>query len=80
MDKEKKEFSVILGRRLKSLREKRHLTQAELGALLGKDGQQIGNWEQGRFAPSFYYIIKIARALKVPLSDVYDISEGRGGG
>ena len=50
---------------LKVLRRRKHLTQKELGALVGVSYQMIAQWEAGTAQPQRAYIPKLAEALGV---------------
>ena len=54
------------------------MTQAELASRVGVTRQTIIAIEQGRYSPSLEMAFQIARALDVPLDDVfgYDQTEG----
>lgn len=56
-----------LARKVKALREKRGLTQAELAALIGTKQPAIARLESGRAVPKFELLEKIARALRLRL-------------
>ena len=55
------------GRRLKTLREKRGLTQRELARLAGIDVMLVSRYERGLGYPALETVIGIARALEVSL-------------
>lgn len=44
--------------RLKLLRKEKHLTQSELGKLLGCSTANIGRWERGEVAPTTEHLTK----------------------
>ena len=48
---------------LKALRRRKHLTQKELGALVGVSWQTIRSWEDGTIQPRRGHIPKLAEAL-----------------
>lgn len=58
------------GRNLLNLREKKLLTQAELGALIGVSGAQIGRYESNRDRPRGPKVAKLASALEVSEADL----------
>ena len=62
-------FKTQLGQRIRTLRERRGLTQMELGALIGKDFQAISRMEQGRVNPSAYQVYVLAEALDAPIEE-----------
>lgn len=51
--------------RLKAIREKRDLTQSQLGIKAGIHQTAINHFENGRRLPSFESIIALAQALRV---------------
>ncbi len=67
-------FKIGLGQRIRLLRERRGLTQLELGALIGKDFQAISRMEKGRINPSAYQVYLLAGALNVPIGEFFDFT------
>jgi transcriptional regulator with XRE-family HTH domain len=59
------DVKALFGRRLKSLRKRRKLTQESLGKLAKLDYKHIWSMEKGLNAPSFDAIGKLAKALHV---------------
>lgn len=57
-----------LGERIKRLREEQHLTQAELGDLVGVTARSVGNWERNESHPR-NRIGALERYFGVSLSD-----------
>jgi transcriptional regulator with XRE-family HTH domain len=53
------------GDKLRALREQRHLSQNELGALAGLHGRHIGRFEIGGSLPGAGSVVAVARALGV---------------
>ena len=51
------------------------MTQADLADRVGVTRQTIIAIEQGRYSPSLEVAFRIARALGVPLDDVFDYPE-----
>lgn len=60
------------GRRLKSIRSIRALTQEELAAKLELDTTYISRIENGKRSPSLPNIARIAHALDVPIVAMFD--------
>lgn len=54
-----------MGRVIRASRQRRGLTQAELGSRLGVRRQTIGAWEHGADSPSLTILPELARALGV---------------
>ncbi len=61
-----------LGRRIAQLRQRGHLTQADLAEAAGYSDDFIGLIERGINAPSVSGLERIAKALKIPLKDLFD--------
>ena len=59
---------------LKLQRQKRDLSQEELGKLIGVSGVTIMRYEKGTRQPKLETIKHIANALKIPVSDLIDIN------
>lgn len=57
-------------RKIRELRRERGLYQHELAALVGVSAQTIRNAEAGRYLPSRKTTVALARALRVPVSDL----------
>lgn len=68
--------------RVKELREQLGVTQAELAEKIGMTRQTVIAIEQGKYSPSLEAAYRIARVLKMPLTDVFvwSGSEGEGAG
>jgi transcriptional regulator with XRE-family HTH domain len=62
--------AVKIGNRLKELRERNLLTQAELGAVAGVSRDQVSRIERDEVDPRFSTIRKLARALEVDPSEL----------
>jgi transcriptional regulator with XRE-family HTH domain len=61
-----------LGRRIAALRQRVRMTQAKLAEISGYSDDFIGLVERGINAPSVSGLERIAKALKVPLKDLFD--------
>jgi transcriptional regulator with XRE-family HTH domain len=59
-----------VGPRLKSWRQKRNLTIAELSATTGISASTISRLEAGKRAPNLELVVPIARALRLELDDI----------
>jgi transcriptional regulator with XRE-family HTH domain len=62
---------AVFGRRLKSLRKARGLTQEQLGRIIGIDYKHVGSIERGIHPPSFAVVEKIAKALSVEYHELF---------
>lgn len=72
--KEKKELTK-LGLHIRSLRVKKGLTQESFADLAELSITQIGRIERGILNPTFVSLLRIASALKVPLSSVVNYED-----
>lgn len=59
-----------LGKAILIRRKKKELSQEELAILSQIDRTYVGRLEQGTANPSFKIIVKIAKALRVKLSEL----------
>lgn len=64
-------LTAVFGRRLRTLRKAKGLTQEQLGQAAGIDYKHIGGIERGEHAPSFDAIEKIVKVLKVDYHDLF---------
>lgn len=60
-----------LSNRIKAERENAALTQAALAELVGVSRKTINTVENGVFTPSATLAIKLARALNVPVEELF---------
>lgn len=58
----------VLGKMIKSARQERHLTQEELGKLVGVQKAQISKLENSTNSASIDTILKVFKALKAEIS------------
>jgi transcriptional regulator with XRE-family HTH domain len=70
--KQPHEADVALGRRLKSLRIRRGLSQTALGKMLGLSFQQIQKYERGTNRIRVSQLRQIAEALVVPTTELLE--------
>jgi DNA-binding XRE family transcriptional regulator len=61
-----------LGAHIRKLREEKEISQSELARLADKDRQSIHRLEKGEVNPSVLFLKQIAKALEVPLKDIFD--------
>lgn len=71
--KEREEYEYelrmdVLGKMIKSARQERHLTQEELGRLIGVQKAQISKLESSANSATIDTIIKVFKALKAEIS------------
>lgn len=60
-----------LGRRVQKLRKNMGLSQEELAEKIKISRTHMGHVEQGRKSPSLKVMTKLAKALKVKISDLF---------
>jgi transcriptional regulator with XRE-family HTH domain len=65
-----------IGLRIKELREKKNLSQEELGDLVGVTKQMISNYEAGINAPRASKIKRIAEIFKITEEEFYTSKTG----
>jgi len=61
-----------LGQRIKQLRAALQLTQEELAFKVGVDRSYMGFVERGEKNPTLLTMIKIAKALKISVKELFD--------
>jgi transcriptional regulator with XRE-family HTH domain len=59
-----------MGRRLKTLREERAMTRAELAEAAGISREYVRRLEAGEYDPTVGMIQKLAKALAVPVTEL----------
>ena len=57
---------MIDGTVIKELRREKGLSQAELGYLVGAEGNLVSRWERGASTPSHYYMVKLSEVFEKP--------------
>jgi DNA-binding XRE family transcriptional regulator len=62
---------ITFGRRVRELRESKHMTQDELASGAGVQRPDVSKIENGRSEPNLRTIRKIARKLEVSLSELF---------
>jgi transcriptional regulator with XRE-family HTH domain len=66
-----KEFNVEIGKRLRDIRMQKHLTQGHIEERTGLLRNYISRAENGHSVPSVGTLEKIARALEVPMYELF---------
>jgi putative transcriptional regulator len=61
----------VLSNRLKEIRERLALTQAELAQLAGVSRKTINTIENGVFVPSTILALTLAKVLKLTVEDIF---------
>ena len=70
------QLTTVFGRRLRTLRKAKGLTQEQLGRAAGLDYKHIGGIERGEHAPSFDAIEKIVKVLQIDYADLFTPDRG----
>lgn len=68
------DVAIVVGRRLRGIREAAGLTQAELAALALKSVETVSNFERGRTLPSIRTLALLAERLDCSVADFFDLS------
>ncbi|MFP5527733.1 helix-turn-helix domain-containing protein [Peptococcus simiae] len=61
-----------LGEKIRNIREKKKLTQEELGKLTNKKPHQIGSYERSESQPNIYTLIEICKILDTSLENLLE--------
>ena len=64
---------IAMDNDVRSLREARGLTQAQLGAALGVSRQSINSIEKGKYDPSLPLAIAIARYFETAVEEIFHV-------
>ena len=64
-------MNILLGRRIRTLRTEKKLTQQELGEKADINYKFLGEVERGQQNPSFQVLVKIAAALNIELPELF---------
>jgi transcriptional regulator with XRE-family HTH domain len=70
-----KELKKSFGRRVRSVRQLRDLTQEQLAEMAKISPEYVGKIERGRASPSFNSIAHLASALEVDPRILFDFSD-----
>lgn len=65
------EESKKLGSNLKTIRIGKNISQSELADILGVDKSFVSNIENGKNNPTLSTIANLAKALKVPVDELF---------
>lgn len=63
---------MTVGEKIRAARTAQGLTQDELGGRCGIAGANIRKYELGKANPKYKTLIRIADALKIPVTDIVD--------
>ena len=78
-EREKYEFDLrldVLGKMIKSVRKERHLTQEQLGELIGVQKSQISKLERNAKNVTIETILKVFKALKANIKFSIEMADG----
>jgi transcriptional regulator with XRE-family HTH domain len=67
-----KEFLKLLGERIRELRNKKGLTQLDLGVAMDNYAEQVGRIERGQLNVSICTLKKISDGLHIPLYELFN--------
>lgn len=67
---QKKEL-IKLGKKVKSIREKKGLTLEFVANRVGKDRQSIHRLEKGDFNPSYIYLLEVCKGLEIGIEELF---------
>lgn len=70
-------IKLLFGTHIRALRKERGLSQEEFASLCGMDRTYIGGIERGERNVSLVNIFKIAKELKIPLSELFEFDNGK---
>lgn len=70
IDKDK--FSILVGKRIRELREDQLITQLQLATNIEIDESTLRNYESGRQIPSIYTLYKISYYLDIELEKLVE--------
>ena len=60
-----------LGKNIKKIRTRNNVTQVEIANILGVDRSFVSNIENGKNNPTLSTIANLAKALKVPVDELF---------
>lgn len=73
-----REFDLVLiGKRIKQLREERFMTQREFAGLIGCTGVAIKSWEHAERGPTGYMVFYLARMCQVSADWILGLTDER---
>jgi transcriptional regulator with XRE-family HTH domain len=68
---EEKQFLIFLGQEIAKQRKKQGLTQLDLASLVNMEKPTITRLEKGRTNPTSLTLLKISKALNIPISKFF---------
>lgn len=67
----KEGLSILIGKKLRDLRVDKQLTIEQVALECGIEYSQLSRIERGKINTSIYHIYSIARALNIPLAELF---------
>jgi transcriptional regulator with XRE-family HTH domain len=69
-------LKILLGQRIKQLREERHITQEDLADLMKVESdRQVRKWESGERFPSPTHLVALTKVFKIRVRDLFDFPD-----
>ncbi len=72
---DKKIFQVLIGKRIRELREKRKISQVELAALCNFEKSNMSRLEAGNTNPTAFTLYTISQKLNIDVKDLLDFKD-----
>jgi len=69
---DKKSFQVVIGKRIRQLREERNISQVELAALCNFEKSNMSRLEAGNTNPTAYTLYIISQKLNIDAKELLD--------
>ena len=69
------EFYLILGKKIKYLREQHHLTQEKLAEKCGISLDYLGKIEVNINKPGLKTLLKISKSLNIPIKKLFEFND-----
>ena len=66
---------LILGERIRKVREKKNISQVELANSINKDQQSIQRLEKGKVNPGYEFLLDVAEGLGMSLCEVLQFDQ-----
>ena len=68
---------IMVGEKIQKIRKQKGLTQAQLADSINKNPNLLSRWERGEVKINAENLEKIAQALDVPISELYEKEDGQ---
>ena len=66
---------ILLGKKIAEIRTGKGLTQEKLAEMVNYSANHIAKLESARTNPSFDLLVKIAKAMSIPVKDLFDYND-----